>query len=89
MCARPRASLCLTDSPTMYYYFVATGEWPGWKEGDSMPNSEGCIHGWPTNIKKVAEILASLGVVAHKNTGGKTPYPFKPQGLLSVWQMDD
>jgi hypothetical protein len=65
-----------------------TGEWPGWHAPESMPNSAGCIHSWPANIKSVWNILVGkLGVVVHKNTNGKTPYPYKPQGLLSVEQI--
>lgn len=61
-----------------------TGEWPGWKPGQAMPNSAGCIHAAPNDIKYIAHTLKALGVVAHRNPFGKTPYPYKPQGLLSV-----
>ena len=65
---------------------VHTGEWPGWKPPGEMPNSAGCVHSWPEGIKDIAEVLKGLGVVARPNPGGVLPYPYKPQGLLSVWQ---
>eukprot|EP00055_Hartaetosiga_balthica_P004580 m.12208 g.12208 ORF g.12208 m.12208 type:complete len:303 (+) comp3966_c0_seq1:78-986(+) len=66
---------------------IHTGEWPGWQSPESMPNSEGCIHTWPQFCKQIADTLADLGVVAHQNTGGKLPYPYKCQGLLSIQQI--
>lgn len=65
-----------------------TGEWPGWHAPMSMPNSEGCIHAWPQEIDTIAKTLKALGVVAHKNTNGKLPYPYRPQGLLSIYLVD-
>eukprot|EP00050_Salpingoeca_kvevrii_P011275 m.14141 g.14141 ORF g.14141 m.14141 type:complete len:300 (-) comp3346_c0_seq2:1744-2643(-) len=67
-----------------YGILLHTGEWPGWTPQQSMPNSEGCIHAHPDDIKRVAELLQARGVVAHKNPFGQLPYPYKPQGLLSV-----
>jgi hypothetical protein len=49
-----------------------------------MPNSHGCIHGHPDDIKAVWQLLVELGVVVRNNTDGALPYPYKPQGLLSV-----
>eukprot|EP00054_Salpingoeca_dolichothecata_P004044 m.29260 g.29260 ORF g.29260 m.29260 type:complete len:290 (-) comp14310_c0_seq1:384-1253(-) len=66
-----------------------TGEWPNWSPPDVMPNSEGCIHSWPENIKKISEILPQLGVQMHKNPGGALPYPYKPQGIISVYMVDE
>jgi len=65
-----------------------TGEWPNWNTSMPMPNSDGCIHAWPEDIKQVWQILVSLGVEVRPNTFGKLPYPYKPQGILSVQQMD-
>ncbi len=64
---------------------IHTGDWKnhGWVPPANMPNSAGCVHAWPEAVKKIAEILKSLGVVANENPFGKVPYPFKPQGLLS------
>lgn len=66
-----------------------TGDWPGWTETKPMPNSEGCIHSWPGNILNVSTILQNIGVEVRKNTNGQLPYPYKPQGLLSVEQRTD
>jgi len=64
-----------------------TGEWN--VQNGQMPDSHGCIHAMPQDIKLIAEILTNqLGIVAHENLFGKYPYPFQPQGLLSVVQMD-
>ena len=62
-----------------------TGEWPGWSPPEQMPNSAGCLHAWPVSIKTIWKLLINkCNVVVHKNTNGKLPYPYKPQGLLSV-----
>ncbi|KNC55292.1 uncharacterized protein AMSG_10933 [Thecamonas trahens ATCC 50062] len=54
-----------------------------------LPNSHGCVHSWPADIKQVWQILVNdLGVVVHNNTFGKLPYPYKPQGLLSIAIVD-
>lgn len=66
-----------------------TGEWPKWQPPQPMPNSEGCIHAWPQEINTIQTILQrDLGIVARPNTDGKLPYPYKCQGLLSVYQVD-
>jgi len=66
-----------------------TGEWPNWNPNMEMPNSHGCIHAHPDAIQQVWKILVNdLGVVLHNNTFGKLPYPYTPQGLLSVVQLD-
>jgi len=62
-----------------------TGEWPGWSPARPMPNSAGCIHAAPEDVRRIAQLLENLGVVARTpNPGGVRPYPFHPQGLLSV-----
>eukprot|EP00052_Salpingoeca_macrocollata_P000518 m.20667 g.20667 ORF g.20667 m.20667 type:complete len:293 (+) comp10599_c0_seq1:58-936(+) len=65
-----------------------TGEWPNWQPGMPMPNSNGCMHAYPDSIKTVWQLLLSLGVQARPNTDGKLPYPYKPQGLLSIELVD-
>lgn len=65
-----------------------TGAWPGWAPPMVMPNSEGCIHAWPASIERVWHTLVGLGVQVRPNTDGKLPYPYKPQGLLSVALID-
>ena len=62
-----------------------TGEWPNWSAPEQMPNSAGCLHAWPTSIKAIWNLLVEkCNVAVHENTNGKLPYPYKPQGLLSV-----
>mmetsp|Transcript_19452 Transcript_19452/g.47789 ORF Transcript_19452/g.47789 Transcript_19452/m.47789 type:complete len:294 (-) Transcript_19452:35-916(-) len=65
-----------------------TGEWPNWTPGDAMPNSDGCIHAYPDAIKTVWQKLVALGVDVRKNPFGTLPYPYAPQGLLSVEELD-
>lgn len=65
-----------------------TGEWAGWHAPMPMPNSHGCIHSWPNCIEDIWQTLIGLGVVAHENEGGVLPYPYVPQGIISVQQMD-
>jgi hypothetical protein len=67
-----------------------TGEWDNWDTSKPMPDSHGCIHGWPEDIKKVSDILVNqLNVQVRENPFGKLPYPYKPQGLLSIWIMQN
>lgn len=68
-----------------------TGNWSeaGWAPPQPMPNSAGCIHAYPDSIYNIWQILLQLGVVAHPNTDGKLPYPYKPQGLLSIQQVSE
>eukprot|EP01113_Clastostelium_recurvatum_P036519 TRINITY_DN5217_c0_g1_i1.p1 TRINITY_DN5217_c0_g1~~TRINITY_DN5217_c0_g1_i1.p1 ORF type:complete len:290 (+),score=74.97 TRINITY_DN5217_c0_g1_i1:25-870(+) len=65
-----------------------TGEWQGWNPSLPMPNSHGCVHGHPTDIEYVWKVLVSLGIEVRQNTDGKLPYPYKPQGILSIELMD-
>jgi len=65
-----------------------TGQWAGWDPTKPMPNSHGCIHCHPTDIEAIWHILVGLGVKVNPNTFGKLPYPYKPQGLLSVELVD-
>jgi len=66
---------------------IHTGEWPNWIPGDSMPNSAGCVHTWPSYVKKIWQTAVSLGIVVRKNTNGQLPYPYKPQGIASVFTV--
>ena len=61
-----------------------TGAWPGWAPPQTMPNSLGCIHAWPEDIRAISDALVARGVAVRNNTNGSLPYPYKPQGLLSV-----
>jgi len=65
-----------------------TGEWPDWHPAMPMPDSHGCIHAHPTDVQFIWTILVSIGVEVHNNTSGKLPYPYVPQGVLSVQQLD-
>ncbi|KAL9643868.1 hypothetical protein ABK040_013281 [Willaertia magna] len=86
-----RAVIGLKGNALMVYpkirsgILLHTGEWDNWNKFKPMPNSHGCVHAHPEDIKKIAEILKNqLGVVAHENTLGKYPYPYVSQGLLSI-----
>ena len=61
-----------------------TGEWPDWSPPEPMQNSLGCIHAYPDSIKRVWQTLVELGIEVRNNTNGDLPYPYQPQGLLSV-----
>ena len=61
-----------------------TGEWQDWDPSQPMPDSHGCIHAHPDAIQAVWQLLLQLGVQVRNNTMGTLPYPYKPQGLLSV-----
>lgn len=68
-----------------------TGNWAkhGWKTTDPMPNSSGCIHNHPEDQEIITEILKAKGVIANENPFGTLPYPYQPQGLLSIEVIDD
>jgi|MDTB01.2.fsa_nt_gb hypothetical protein len=68
-----------------------TGEWSSpehpWDSSMPMPNSLGCMHGHPEDIKKVSELLQANGVVVNDNPFSGKDYPYAPQGVLVVeWQ---
>ncbi|XP_031568278.1 uncharacterized protein LOC116302981 [Actinia tenebrosa] len=72
-----------------YGILLHTGEWKNWNSSRPMPNSNGCIHAHPTDLQKVDEILTKdLGVTVRSNPFGTIPYPYQPQGLLSIEQID-
>ena len=65
-----------------------TGEWPGWTDGDQMPNSDGCIHVYPDVLNQINTILITqLGVVVNQNPYSSKDYPYRPQGIISVQQI--
>ena len=67
---------------------VHTGAWANhsdWKAGRPMPNSAGCVHAYPEAIRTIWQMLIARGVVARPNSDGKLPYPYRPQGLASVF----
>jgi hypothetical protein len=65
-----------------------TGEWDNWNPSQPMPNSHGCIHTHPDQCNQIWQLLVALGVKIHKNTDGKLPYPYTPQGVISIEQID-
>ena len=67
---------------------IHTGKWPGWKEGEPMPNSAGCVHTWPEDVKRIWQTATSLHAEVRKNPFSRLPYPFKPQALVSVFLVD-
>ena len=84
---RGNAAYAITGEPSTLFrngILMHTGQWQGWDPSQPMPNSHGCIHGHPDDIKAVWQLLVELGVVVRNNTDGALPYPYKPQGLLSV-----
>lgn len=89
-----RAVLGLQGNAAFAYPFVRngillhTGEWENWNPSMPMPNSHGCMHAHPDDIARVADLLGNLQVQARPNPFGQLPYPFSPQGLLSVQLMD-
>lgn len=71
---------------------VHTGQWSNhssWTRAQPMPNSAGCVHAWPESIRSIWRLLVARGVVVRPNTDGKLPYPYKPQGLASVWEVGE
>ena len=70
---------------------IHTGQWgnfSNWKPPMDMPNSAGCVHTWPMHVAKIWHAVVQLGGAVRKNTNGKTPYPFRPQGIASVYLVD-
>jgi len=65
-----------------------TGEWTNWNPPNPMPNSDGCIHTWPTYCDRVWQILVGLGAQIRTNTMGQLPYPYTSQGIISIEQID-
>ena len=66
-----------------------TGEWRNWDPSKPMPNSLGCMHCAPDDLKNVVDILMNrLDVKVNYNPFGKLPYPYEPQGLIAIEQID-
>ncbi|XP_065070982.1 uncharacterized protein LOC135695733 [Rhopilema esculentum] len=66
-----------------------TGEWDGWDPSKPMPNSLGCMHCAPEDMKNVVDILVKeLGVKVRPNPFGKLPYPYVPQGLIAIEEIN-
>ena len=71
---------------------IHTGNWTTdskpWNPTMAMPNSAGCIHAHPNDIEKIYKALTKLGVVANNNPFSGQAYPYEPQGIAVVQQMD-
>ena len=70
---------------------IHTGEWQNfsnWKAPEPMPNSAGCVHTWENYVAKIWKTVKKLGAKIRNNTNGQTPYPYKCQGLASVFMID-
>ena len=69
-----------------------TGQWANfstWRPGQPMPNSAGCVHSYLPSIKAIWRLLVDeCGVHVRPNTNGKRPYPYKPQGVAAVFNID-
>jgi peptidoglycan hydrolase-like protein with peptidoglycan-binding domain len=65
-----------------------TGNWSTttdpWTPSEDMPNSSGCVHGHPNDIKMVYEELVKIGVVVNPNPFSGKNYPYQPQGVAVV-----
>lgn len=71
---------------------IHTGNWSTstqpWDPSMAMPDSSGCVHAHPDDIEKIYKALTKLGVVAHDNPYSGQNYPYEPQGIAVVQQMD-
>ena len=66
-----------------------TGIWVGWNKTQPMPNSHGCLKTHPDDMKTIVNLLISkTGAIANKNPFGKLPYPYSPQGIIAIEQID-
>ena len=75
-----------------YGILIHTGEWAqysSWHPPLPMPNSDGCVHTYPANVAALWQALVhTCGVQVRDNPGGAQPYPYKPQGLIEVYNVD-
>jgi len=71
---------------------IHTGNWSTssqpWDPSMTMPDSAGCVHAHPDDIERIYNALTKIGVVAHENTFSGNNYPYEPQGIAVVQQMD-
>eukprot|EP00595_Chromulina_sp_UTEXLB2642_P001726 CAMPEP_0196767178 /NCGR_PEP_ID=MMETSP1095-20130614/37043_1 /TAXON_ID=96789 ORGANISM="Chromulina nebulosa, Strain UTEXLB2642" /NCGR_SAMPLE_ID=MMETSP1095 /ASSEMBLY_ACC=CAM_ASM_000446 /LENGTH=281 /DNA_ID=CAMNT_0042133849 /DNA_START=81 /DNA_END=926 /DNA_ORIENTATION=+ len=65
-----------------------TEEYGQWYPTKDMPNSSGCIHTYPSKIYEIYQQLLKLGVVVNDNTFSGKNYPYTPQGIAVVEQID-
>ena len=92
-CERERgvaSSYAAPAAPIRSGILVHTGQWSNhssWQPGEPMPNSAGCVHAYPKTIEQIWKLLVGLGVQVRPNTNGRQPYPYKPQGLVAVYEV--
>jgi len=69
-----------------------TGNWStteaAWDNSMTMPNSAGCIHAHPDDVKAIYEKLVKIGVKVNDNTFSGKNYPYAPQGVIVVELVD-
>ena len=86
------AAIVISDIRDGILLHCTPGEWPSWNVNSNysapMINSEGCVHAHPPDILTVWQKLIGLGIKMRINTFGSLPYPYVPQGILSVEQID-
>jgi len=72
-----------------YGILVHSFEREEWVPSMPMPDSYGCMKVHPADQRKIIDILRNkLGVKMRNNTFGRLPYPHKPQGLISIEEVD-
>lgn len=69
-----------------------TGNWSvdgvEWDPSMDMPNSSGCIHAHPDDVKAIYEKLVKIGVKVNENTFSGKNYPYEPQGVIAIELID-
>lgn len=63
-------------------------DWCPCKQPAVIPNSHGCVHAWPEDINGIYHQLVEMGVEVRPNSFGKQPYPYQPQGIMSIECVD-
>jgi hypothetical protein len=58
----------MTRVNTIYIANTWTGEWQGWTPSKPMPNSHGCIHSHPDEIKQVRCSTCALKTLSFLTT---------------------
>ncbi|KAJ8603297.1 hypothetical protein CTAYLR_006971 [Chrysophaeum taylorii] len=64
-----------------------SGLWPP-GHGTQMPNSDGCIHVVPEDADRIWQALVSIGAQVRPNPYTSANYPYTPQGLISVIDIE-
>ena len=48
----------------------------------------GCVHSHPEHVERIYKALVGLGVTVNPNTFSGKAYPYKPQGIAVIQQID-